>query len=266
MSRSLVGSSRSSTLGSVSSSLQQLEAAPLATGQVAEPGGQPVAGEAEPLQHRGRGDLLPSAVLVTRRIDSTVGSTRASGSRSSSCLGEVLQRDRAAVLAPGRRRGASVAGRAATAPSVLPAPLTPTMPTRSPGPSRQVACVEQRAARRATRSTSSMSMTSLPSRWVGEPLQLQPVARRRARPRSARWRRRCGTSASTCAPAAPRRSQASSLRTRFCRRASEADGLALALGLGQHERGVPALVGVDRRRRAPPTSTGRPRRGTSGRG
>jgi hypothetical protein len=36
---------------------QQLEAAPLATGQVAEPRGQPVAGEAEPLQQRGRGDL-----------------------------------------------------------------------------------------------------------------------------------------------------------------------------------------------------------------
>ena len=35
----------------------------------------------------------------------------------------------------------------------------------------------------------------------GEPLQLEPVPRRRARPRSARWRRRCGTSASRSAPA-----------------------------------------------------------------
>ena len=52
MSRSLVGSSSSSTLGSVEQQPQQLEPAPLATGQVADPGGQLVAGEAEPLQHR----------------------------------------------------------------------------------------------------------------------------------------------------------------------------------------------------------------------
>ena len=39
------------------------------------------------------------------------------------------------------------------------------MPTRSPGPSRQVAC-ESSSPLTALRSTSSTSMTSLPSRWV----------------------------------------------------------------------------------------------------
>ena len=94
------------------------------------------------------------------------------------------------------------------------------------------------------RSTSSTSMTSLPSRWVAN--------------RCSSSRSRGGGTSSISALAAsmrnfgfavragaPRRSQASSLRTRFCRRVSEAAGLALPLGLGQHEGGVAALVGVD---------------------
>ena len=219
MSRSLVGSSRSSTLGSVEQQPQQLEAAPLATGQVAEPGGELVAGEAEPLQHRGRGDLAvrgpgdPADRLDRRQHPGLRGRGLVD------VLGEVLERDRAAVLDLARRRARS-APDSSDRTEVLPAPLTPTMPTRSPGPSRQVACDSSCRSPR-TRSTSSMSMTSLPSRWVAN--------------RCSSSRSRGGGTSSISSLAAsmrnfgfevraggPRRSQASSLRTRFCRRVSEA--------------------------------------------
>ena len=61
---------------------QHLEAPPLATGEVADPGGQPVAGEAEPLQHRGRGDLprgpgQPGHPLhLLHRVEHPVGAGR----------------------------------------------------------------------------------------------------------------------------------------------------------------------------------------------
>ena len=126
---------------------------------------------------------------------------------------------------------------------VLPAPLTPTMPTRSPGPSRQVACDSSvRSPRR--RSTSSTSSTSLPSRWVAN--------------RCSSIRSRGGGTSSMSAFAAsirnfgldvraggPRRSQASSLRTRFWRRCLRGGRLPRPLGLGEHERRVAALVAVD---------------------
>ena len=83
----------------------------------------------------------------------------------------------------------------------------------------------------------------------------------------------------------PRRSQASSLRSRFCRRASLADGLPVALGPGQHVGGVaavelrtapsatsqvrshdrvqePAVVGDDQQRAAAGASGSRPARST----
>ena len=117
------------------------------------------------------------------------------------------------------------------------------MPIRSPGPIRQVACWSSVRSPRA-RSTSSTSSTSLPSRWVAN--------------RCSSSRSRGGGTSSISALAAsmrnfgfdvraggPRRSQASSLRTRFCRRTSDRGGLALPLCLGQHERRVAALVGVD---------------------
>ena len=82
--------------------------------------------------------------------------------------------------------------------------------------------------------------------------QANPAAA--ARWRSARWRPGCGTSASTSAPAGPRRSHASSLRIRFLRRASVPGGQPHPFRAGQHVRGVAAVVGVDGCRRAPPTS------------
>ena len=113
MSRSLVGSSRSSTLGSVEQQPEQLEAPPLATGEVADPGGEPVAGEAEPLQHRGRGDLAVRGLgHPADRLDR--GQHPAVGVEVVEVLGQVLERDRAAVLdlPDGRRQRAGEQRRA----------------------------------------------------------------------------------------------------------------------------------------------------------
>ena len=105
MSRSLVGSSSSSTLGSVSSSRSSWKR------RRSPPDRSPSRAVSRSPVKPNRSSIevaviSPSAVRVTRRIDSTVASTRASGSRSSSVLGEVLQRDGAAVLHPpgGRRQ------------------------------------------------------------------------------------------------------------------------------------------------------------------
>ena len=85
---------------------------------------------------------------------------------------------------------------------VLPEPLTPTSATRSPGPEAPGHVAQHRAGRRRRRDTSTASSTLSPSRARGEAQQLGAVARLAARRRSARWPPRCGTSASTCAPAA----------------------------------------------------------------
>ena len=242
MSRSLVGSSSSSTLGSVSSSLSSWKR------RRSPPDRSPSrAVSRSPVKpKRSSSDVAviswPSSVLVTRRIASTVGSTRASGSISSSAW----VRYWSAIVRPCLTRPTSGASAPEMSESseVLPAPLTPTMPIRSPGPIRHVACWRSTFSPRA-RSTSSMSTTSLPSRWLAK-----------------RWssiRSRGGGTSSMRALAAsmrnfgfdvraggPRRSHASSLRARFSRRVSDAGGLAGALGLGQDVRRVAALVGVHR--------------------
>ena len=127
---------------------------------------------------------------------------------------------------------------------VLPEPFAPRTATRSPGPSRQVT-PSSRVRSPSVRVTSSTSYTDLPSRRVAK-------ARSRVPSRGG------GSSAiSACAASirnrgllvragGPRRSQASSLRSRFCRRASVGGGLPGALGPGQHVRRVAAVVPADR--------------------
>ena len=65
---------------------------------------------------------------------------------------------------------------------------------------------------------------------------------------------------------APRRSHASSLRARFCRRASMTRGLPVALDALQDVRGVAAVEGLDDAVVHLPRRRCRPRRGTTGRG
>ena len=240
MSRSLVGSSSSSTLGSVSSSRSSWKRrrSPPERSPIRAVSRSPVNPKRSSIEVA---VISPSAVLVTRRIDSTVGSTRPLGSRSSSCW----VRCWSATVRPCFTRPAEGGSAPAISDSteVLPAPLTPTMPTRSPGPSRQVACDSSCRSPR-DRSTSSTSMTSLPSRWVakfcssirsrgGGTSSIRALA---ASIRNFGFEVRAGG-----APAQPGQLLAGEVLPAGLR----GRGLALALGLGEHERGVPALVGVD---------------------
>ena len=108
-----------------------------------------------------------------------------------------------------------------------------------PGRVRRAACRSPR-----TRSTSSMSMTSLPSRWVAN--------------RCSSSRSRGGGTSSISALAASMRNFGFEVRAggaaaqpgelladQVLPAYLRGRGLALPLGLGQHERGVAALVGVD---------------------
>ncbi len=125
----------------------------------------------------------------------------------------------------------------------MPAPLTPTSPTRSPGPSRQVACA------------SSLRRRARDPRPRGRSRPCRDAAPRTA-PARARSRGGGSSAISTFAASmrnlglavragAPRRSQASSLRARFCRRLSVAAACRGPLRLGQHVGGVAAVVLVD---------------------
>ncbi len=218
MSRSLVGSSSSSTLGSPSSSRSSCSR------RRSPP-------ERSPIRAVSRSPVKPNRSSIdeavtsrpptdaTRRIDSTESSTRWDGSRSSSaCV-----RCASCTVRPVRSRPASGSTSPASTEStdVLPAPLTPIRPTRSPGPSRQVTWSIRSRPPRRDRGVLEVEHVLAQPRG-SEALQLHPVARRPARPRSAPTPRPAGTSASRSAPAAPRRSQASSLRIRFCRRDSVA--------------------------------------------
>ena len=243
---------------------QQLEPAPLATGQVAEPRGEPVAGEAEPLQHRGRGDL---AVRGPGDPPDRLDGVQHPRLRVElvEVLGQVLERDRAARAAPGRR-SARARRRAGRAPSVLPAPFTPTSPTRSPGPSRQVACeTAALAGSPRRRSTSSTSMTSLPSRWVAN-----RCSSSRSRGGGHVLDQRVGGVDAELRLRGPRRRAAAQPGQLLADQVAAAQlrgrGLALPLGLGQDVRRVAALVDVDHAVVDLPGPLRRPRRGTTGRG
>ena len=125
----------------------------------------------------------------------------------------------------------------------LPAPLTPRMPVRSPGAMRHSTSCSTSVSPYET-DASSRSTTSLPSRET-------------ARDCSATLSRISGTSAMSAFAASmrnfgfdvraggPRRSHASSLRARFCRRASMTRRLPVALDPLQDVRGVAAVEGLD---------------------
>ncbi len=126
---------------------------------------------------------------------------------------------------------------------VLPAPLTPTMPTRSPGPSRQVASRQQPPL--AADEVDVLDVDDVLAEPLGgELLQLEPVARRRdvldepvgGVDAELRLRRTGGGAAAQPGELLAREVLAAGLG---------GVGLARALGLGQHERRVAALVDVD---------------------
>ncbi len=217
MSRSFVGSSSSNTFGSSSNSRSSCSR------RRSPPDRSPtLAVSRSPVKPKRSSidDAVTSRPLTeaTRRISSTESSTRLRGSR----LSRAWVRCASRTVRPVRRRPAC----GTTSPlrtertEVLPAPLAPIRPIRSPGPIRQVM--------RSTRSrpplltvTSSRSRTSLPSRAAANAC-------------SCTTSRGGGSSAMRSAAAssrnrglevragAPRRSQASSLRMRFWRRDSAA--------------------------------------------
>ena len=247
MSRSLVGSSSSSTLGSGQQQAEHLEAAPLAAREVADPCGEPVAGEAEPLEHRARRDLAvadpgdPADRLHGRRAHPAVGVEVVE------LLAEVLEGDRPPGRPARRRlelardqpedRGLPGAVDAHDADAVA--------GTEAPGGVGQQLTVAR------TRSTSLHVDDVLPSRWVAN--RWSSI---RSRGGDVLDERVGGIDAELRLRGPGRRargaSQASSLRTRFCRRASDAAAWRCRSAFGQHERGVTALVGVDHAVIAPP--------------
>ena len=219
MSRSLVGSSRMRTFGSVISSRSSCSRR-RSPPEVADPRLLAAAGEPEPGRELAGGDLLAAEGGRTARTSSTASMTRHDAYFSSSRTSWV--RKAMATVLPILRRPRSAAGRRSAARSSvdLPAPLTPTMPTRSPGASRQV-----------TSSRRSRSSRLRPTRGVHEvdDVLAEPPGRERTRATSSRG----GGSSSISALAAsmrnlgllvraggPRRSQASSLRSRFARRSA----------------------------------------------
>ena len=219
---------------------EQLEAAALATGEVAHAGGQPVTGEAEPLQHRrGRDLAVGGPGHPPDRLDRLQHPR--GGVEVLDVLGQVLQGDGATVQhLPGGRR--QLAGQQRQHRG-LAGPFTPTMPTRSPGPSRQVTWLSSSRSPR-TRSTSSTSTTCLPSRWVANRSRLEPVA----------WRRlvlnqRVGYIHPEPWLGRPRRWPALKPGQLLADQVPPAGfgGLSLpvALGPGQHVRRIAALVAVD---------------------
>ena len=179
MSRSLVGSSSSSTLGSSISSRSSCSRRRSPPDR--SPTGVHCASPVKPNRSHSWVAVIvrPLPRSTTRRdlLDGLEHPQRRRRARRGPGRGTPARTVAPALDRAGRRARASPASSRSS--EVLPAPLTPTMPTRSPGPSRQVTCVEQHPARRPRRSTSSTSSTSLPSRCGGEPQQLDAVARRR---------------------------------------------------------------------------------------
>ena len=164
MSRSLVGSSSSRTFGSAEQQAQQLQPPPLAAGQVRHRRPLPVVREAEPL-----GQLATRTARRRRGwpCRGPPGSPRPPARRravrSTSC-------DRCAERTVWPIRTVPVAGCSSPASRrsrcVLPEPLTPMMPIRSPGPTCQVTW-SSRVRSPTVTVTSSRSTTVRPRRrWA----------------------------------------------------------------------------------------------------
>ena len=261
MSRSLVGSSSSSTLGSVSSSRSSWKR------RRSPPDRSPRRAVSRSPVKPNRSSIevavtSPSTVRVTRRIDSTVAQHPGLGVELVDVLGEVLERDGPAVLdPPGHRR--QLPGEEREHRRLAGAvDADDTDPVPRPDPPGGV--VQQRAL--AAHQVDVLDVDHVLAQPLGgEPLQLEPVARRRhvldqrVRGLDPELRlRRPGRRS----PAQPGELLADQVLPAGLGRGR----LALPLRLGQDVRRVPAVVRVDLTARAPPTWTGRPRRGTTGRG
>ena len=162
---------------------------------------------------------LPSS--TTERTSSTASRARLpAGSSTTSC-----ERYAVCTVRPTTTRPESGASSCSSSRSsvVLPAPLTPTRPIRSPGPSRQVTSSKiTRSPRR--RLTSSTSKTVRPSRAPAK-----RVSSTESRGAGSSAIRALAASIRNCGfdvrAGGPRRSQASSLRSRFCLRSSVAEAM-----------------------------------------
>ena len=183
----------------------------------------------------------PAAVRVTRCICSTESSTRSAGSRSSSAWVRCASATVRPLLDPAAVGSSSPASSRST--EVLPAPLTPTRPTRSPGPSRQVAC-ESSCPLAADQVDVLEVEDVLAEPLGGEPLQLEPVARRRL----VLDQRVGGVDPELRLRGAGRRAAAQPgelLAHQVLPPGLRGRRLPLPLGLGQHEGRVAAVVHVD---------------------
>ncbi len=234
-------------VGLVEQQPQQLEASPLAAGQVPEAGGEPVAGEAEALQHRRGGDLagaLPAGAGHDLRdpldpLDR--GQHPLLRVDVVERLGEVLQRD-GAPLPHAPDGGLDLAGdqpqHRRLAGTVDPDETDPVAGTESPGGVR-----EQRPL--AAHEVDVLEVDDVLAQALGgEALQLETVARR--------WfvldqlgggvDAELGLAGARRRPAAqPRQLLADQVLAARLR----GGRLALPLGLGEHEGGVASVVHVD---------------------
>ena len=218
MSRSLVGSSSSSTLGSAMRtrvSCRRRRSPPERS-----PTGVRWRAGVKPRRSASWEALSSMSPNATRAATSSIASSTrwSSGRSSSSCLSHPMRTVLPSLRRPAARGASPARARRSV---VLPEPLTPTRPSRSPGASRQVRSSTRVRPSGASRRASSSSITTLPS------LRAAKLDRRSES-------RGGGTSLINASAAsmryrglevragAPRRSQASSLRMRFCRRDSEA--------------------------------------------
>ena len=220
---------------------QQLQAAALATGQVADPGGQPLAGEAEVLQQAGRGHLLARGDLGDAAFAADQVQHPLAGGQLSHGLGQVADVDGPTALDPaGVRR--QVTGeqpqQGGLAGAVDADQTDPIARSDRPG---QIG--DQGAVGDAYGHVGQVEHV-LAEPGHREPVELQPVPRRRFVLDQHVGRvdpeLRLGRPGRGASP-----EPASSLRSRFLRRVAMLGRLARALGPGQHVRRVPAVVGVD---------------------
>ena len=241
MSRSLVGSSRSSTLGSVSSSLSSWKR------RRSPPDRSPSrAVSRSPVKPKRSSSEVavsswPSAVRVTRRMDSTVGSTRPAGSMSSSAWVRCCIDDRASVLDLADAR-LEVAGQQGQHRG-LAGTVDPHDPDPVPGAEPPGGVVEQLAL--AAEQVDVLDVEDVLAEALGgEALQLHPVAGRR----DVLDELVGGIDAELRLGGAGRGAAAQPgelLLDQLLATLLGGARLPLALRLGQHERRVAALVAVD---------------------
>ena len=267
MSRSLVGSSRSSTLGSERSSLSSWKRrrSPPERSPRRAVSLSPVKPKRSSIELAETS--LPVLSRVTRRMSSMLGSTRASGSSTGTCW----VRCSSAIVRPRLTRPASGSRSPETRESteLLPGAVDPDDAdpvARAEPPGRVVQQLLRAAGEVDVLEVDDVLAQAL----GGEALQREPVPRlgdvvdQRVGRVDAELRLRGARRRAAAQPG-------ELLAHQVLPALLGGRGLTRPLGLGEHEGGVPALVGVDdpgavRARGAPPRSARRRRRGTTGRG